>query len=145
MVEVRILDKVYPLCLTVAALDDINSKCGGLGKIGQFLDGRQSSLMIRDDQALVDGGVPNMTAMAVNTAWLLAVLIREGENNRLMRAKFADETAERRPVPTADDLRQVLTIASALKYRKAVFETISESMEKDIEAVYPKNADAGQE
>ena len=144
MVEVRILDKVYPLCLTVAALDDINSKCGGLDKIGQFLDGRQSQLFITglDPE---NAGAPDMSAMAVNTAWLLAVLIREGENNRLMRSKLAGEAAERRPVPGAEDLRQLLTVASALKYRKAVFEAISESMEKDIEAVYPKNADAGQE
>lgn len=145
MVEVHILGKSYPLCLTVAALDDINSKCGGLDKIGQFLDGRQPPLMILGGQEPADEGTPNMAAMAVNTAWLLAVLIREGENNRLMRSKLAGEAAERRPVPGAEDLRQLLTIASVLKCRKAVFEAVSESMEKDIEAVYPKNADAGQE
>lgn len=145
MVEVHILDKSYPLCLTVAALDDINSKCGGLDKIGEFLDGRQTVRFIADEVVCPDVNAPNMAAMAVNAAWLLAVLIREGENNRLMRSKLAGEAAERRPVPGAEDLRQLLTIASALKYRKAVFEAVSESMEKDIEAVYPKNADAGQE
>ena len=131
MVEVQILDRSYPLCMTVAALDEINDRCGGLSGLGDFLDGKT-----RDSGE--SQGI-NMETAAVNTAWLLGLLIREGENNRLLVARLTGEPAERCPVPTSEDLAQLLTVHSAMKLRVSLFQAVNESMDKEIEAVYPKN------
>ena len=138
MVEVQILGKSYPLCLTVAALDEINSRCGGLSGLGEFLDGKNETSGESSDIS--------MEAAAVNTAWLLGIMIREGENNRFLMARLTGESTEKRPVPTPEDLAGLLTIRSAMKLRVALFQAVDESMNKEIEALYPKNVkDAEQE
>ena len=129
MAEVEILGKKFPLCLTVAAVDKINEKCGGLNGITKFLDGAE------------DGKVNTGKAMC-NTAWLLGLLIQEGEENRLILARFSGEKAERRVVPDSEAICHLLTIASAKKYRTAVFEAVNESLKQEIEAVYQKNVES---
>lgn len=127
MVEVEIRGKAFPLCLTVAALDEINEKCGGMQHIGAFLDGKDSA------------GAANSSRVMTNTAWMLALLLREGEENRLVYAHLGGEDADRRDVPGLDTLRHYMTFATAKKYRLAVITAINESMVQDIEALYPKN------
>lgn len=145
MVEVQILGKSYPLCLTVAALDDINAKCGGLNQIGTFLGGKVPQRMIITDGEDSAPAAGTMEAMVINTTWLLGVLLREGENSRLQAARLSGEAAQRRAVPDSQELAQLLTVASAMKYRAAVFDAVAESMNREIEALYPKNKDAEQE
>ena len=127
MVEVEIRGTKFPLCLTVAALDKINEKCGGMQNIGAFLDGK------------ADDGSKSTTQTILNTAWMLGLLIQEGEENRLILARFDGEKTERRAVPDVAAISHLLTIASMNKYRISVIEAVNESMAQEIEAVYPKN------
>lgn len=127
MVTVKIWGKEFPLCLTVAALDKVNAKCGGLKGLGGFLDGKSAD------------GTSSGSVAICNTAWMLGLLMQEGEENRIVCARFAGESAERRSVPDTDAVCHLLTYASALKYRTAVLEAVNESLAQEIEALYPKN------
>ena len=127
MVTVTIRGKEFPLCLTVAALDEINQKCGGLKKMGAFLDGEDGS------------GNEKYSVMICSTAWMLGLLIREGEENRLITARFDGVKAERRAVPEAGAIEHFLNAKTVLRYRAAVLEAVNESMQQDIEAEYQKN------
>lgn len=127
MVTVEIRGKEFPLCLTVAAVDKVNEKCGSISNIGAFLDGKDSSKKFELGRAMY------------NTAWLLGLLIQEGEENRLVNARFEGEKTERREVPNADALCHLLTVGTAKMYWDAVITAVNESMVQDIEASYPKN------
>lgn len=127
MVEIEVRGKKFPLCLTVAALDKVNEKCGGLQHIGAFLDGKGT-----------DGASSSSRAMA-NTVWLLALLLHEGEENRLVFARLGGEDAKRQDIPNQEALSHLLTVASANRYRTAVIQAVNESMVQEIEALYPKN------
>ena len=127
MVTVNIRGEEFPLCLTVAAVDAVNSQCGSMKQLSQFLDGV-------DAEGNVDFG-----RALYNTAWMLGLLIQEGEENRLVCARFAGESAERRAVPNSDAMCHLLTVATAKKYRSAVLNAVHESMVQDIEAEHPKN------
>lgn len=133
MVTVKIRGKEFPLCLTVAALDEINKKCGGMKRLGAFLNGDDGS------------GNEENSVMICNTAWMLGLLIREGEENRLINARFDGETAERRAVPDMEAMQHYLNVKTALRYRLDVLQAVNESMQQDIEAEYEKNVEsAGQ-
>ena len=133
MVTVTIRGKEFPLCLTVAALDEINRKCGGMKQLYPFLNGEDGS------------GNEKTSVMICNTAWALGLLLREGEENRLVNARFAGEKTERRAVPDEDAMAHYLNVATAMHYRTAVLDAVSESMQQDIEAEYEKNGEsAGQ-
>lgn len=125
MICVEIHNKSYPLCLTVAALDEINEKCGSISNIPAFLNG---------------GTDVNYDQMFENTAWLLALLLREGEENRLICEHFADniERPVRREIPDLKAIRSGCTLASIAVYRGAVLAAVSESMSQTIEAAYSK-------
>lgn len=124
MVEIEIRGKKFPLCLTAAALDQINIECGGLTRIQDYLDG---------------GGE---AAQAVyNTAWMLGLLIAEGEENRLVTARFDGEQAERRAVPDQEMMIHMLNFATAKKFRADVFRAINESLTQEIEAAPSKNVE----
>lgn len=127
MVTVNIRGKEFPLCLTVAAVDAINGRCGSFKKLGAFLDGKD------------DSGTSDFGRMMYNTAWILGLLLREGEENRLICARFDGEAAERRAVPDSDAMCHLLTVVGAGKYRSAVLDAVRESMVQDIEAEHPKN------
>lgn len=128
MATVEIRGRQFPLCLTVAALDKINEKCGGLSDLGQFLDGKDG------------GGNGSFSQAMSNTAWVLALLIREGEENRLVNARLAGEKPERNAVPDFEEVGHLLTVSLATKSRKAVLEAVRESLQQEVEASYPKNA-----
>lgn len=133
MVTVEIRGKEFPLCLTVAAVDAVNSKCGSLKQLDGFLDG------------IGPDGQSDFGRALYNTAWMLGLLLQEGEENRLASARFSGERVERRTVPDADAMCHFLTLSTARKYRKAVLDAVYESMVQDIEAEHPKNGDhAGQ-
>lgn len=129
MVTVKIRGKEFPLCLTVAAVDAVNTKCGSLKQLGGFLDGK-------DESGAVDFG----RAMH-NTAWMLCLLLREGEENRLVCARFDGAAVERRAVPDSEAVCHLLTVATAKKYRSAVLDAVHESMTQDIEAEHSKNGE----
>lgn len=127
MVTVKIRGKEFPLCLTVAALDEINRKCGGIKKLGAFLNGEDGT------------GNEKNSVMICNTAWMLGLLIREGEENRLVNARFDEVKTQRRAVPNETDMWHYLNASTTLRYRLAVLEAVNESMQQDIEAEYEKN------
>ena len=80
MGTVMICGKEYPLCMTVEAFSRITQVCGGLDKLGNYLDG--------------NGDIGKMIS---NTAFILAILLQEGEENRRMVAGFyADGDTEAR-------------------------------------------------
>ena len=124
MVEVEIRGKNFPLCLTVAALDKVNEKCGGLKNLSNFMKG--------------DG---DSGKSICNTVWMLGLLIQEGEENRLVEARFSGEKAERRAVPDSSAIMHLLTPGAAQAYRLAVWNAVNESMHQGIEAEYSKNAE----
>ena len=127
MAAVKIRGNSFPLCLTVAALDEINRKCGGMKQLGSFLNGEDGT------------GNEKNSVMICNTAWMLGLLIREGEENRLINARFNGEKAERRVVPDENDMMHYLNVQTALRYRLDVLQAVNESMQQDIEAEYEKN------
>lgn len=131
MVCVKIYNQSYPLCLTVAALDDINEKMGGISGIADFLRG---------------GETVSYERMFENTAWMLALLIREGEENRLICERFSEgvENPVRQDIPDLSAIRSGLTLASIASYRVSVLNAISESMAQSIEAVYSKKKEEEQ-
>lgn len=125
MVKVTIRGNEFPLCLTVAALDKINAKCGGLNGLHEWLGGNGS------------------TSEAIcNTAWLLGVMIEEGEENRLIEARFEKGSkAERKLVPDSEALSHLLTPGSAKRYIADVWKAVNESLAQTIEAENPKNGE----
>lgn len=132
MVEVEIMGKKFPLCLTVAALDQINEKCGGLKNLNDFL-------VRRSEENTDEGSQKRTEVKIVNMVWLLGLLIQEGEENRLVCARFSGEKTERHVMPDATAVAHLLTPGSAIRYLGSVYAAINESMHQDIEASYEKN------
>lgn len=127
MAKVTIRGKEFPLCLTVAALDKINEKCGGLDSLTDFVLGSS-----------------NLSKAFYNTAWLLSVLIEEGEKNRQVCNRFDGQTVETVDLPTYEQLCSMFTIHTMMRFRGDCLEAISESMQQDIEASYPKNVESAE-
>ncbi len=125
MVKVNIRGKEFPLCLTVAALDKVTAKCGPLSKITDFLDGSK-----------------NLAQASINQAWLLGLLIQEGEANRRMEARFTGEKSEPIAVPSSEDIAHLMTYAEMCTYSGAVYAAVEESLVQTIEAVPEKNGEA---
>lgn len=123
MAKVTIRGKEFPLCLTVAALDKVNEKWGSLNGFLESLKGDE------------------INSIAQNTAWALAVLMEEGEENRLLCARLDGEKAERQQVPGTEDILHILTPGAVGRCRVAVLTAVNESMRQDIEAEHSKNAD----
>lgn len=124
MVEVEIRGKKFPLCLTVAALDKVNEKCGGLGKLSDFMKGYGDS-----------------AKAAYNIAWMLGLMISEGEENRFITARLEGAQAVRKEVPDSAAICHFMTPGKLRQYRAAVYEAVNESLKQEIEADYPKNAE----
>lgn len=140
-VTVKIRGKEFPLCLTVAALDKINDKCGGLGSIMSFLKG---------DPEIPEGATEEqaerLTAEAAsrakcNNTWMLGLLMQEGEENRQMEARFGDGDRTARAVPTPEELAHLLTPGQMEEYRLNVILAVNEGMKRTFEAVPSKNGD----
>ena len=124
MAKVTIRGKEFPLCLTVAALDEINEKCGGLSGVVDFLNGSGE-----------------LSKAFRNTAWMLTLLMAEGEKNNIVCAGFDGNTAERKELPSYEQLCTMVTIHTMMGYRADICNAIHESMKQDIEASYSKNAE----
>lgn len=124
MVKVKIRGKEFPLCLTVAALDKVNEKCGGLSKLSDFMS-----------------GYGNAAKATYNIAWMLGLMISEGEENRLITARFEGEQTSRKEVPDSAAICHFMTPGELRKYRTAVYEAVNESLQQEIEAEHPKNGE----
>lgn len=124
MVEVEIRGKKFPLCLTVAALDKINDKCGGISELTAFLTGSG-----------------DLSKSFHNTAWLLALLIEEGEKNRVVCARFDGNPAEQTDLPNYEQLCSMCTIHTMMRYRGVVLDAINASMKQEIEVAPSKNVE----
>ena len=124
MAKVTIRGKEFPLCMTVTALDKINDKCGGLDKLTEFVLG---------------GG--DLCKAFYNTAWMLALLIEEGEKNRQVCDCFDGRSTDAVQLPDYDQLCSMVTIHTMMQLRNVCLDAVKESMEQDIEASYSKNAE----
>lgn len=123
MNAVTICGKEYQLCMTVEAFDQITQACGGMDKLGSYLDG--------------DGDIREMVS---RTASVLAVLLREGEENRRLLASFcADGDATARKVPTEAELRKLLTPRQLVLLRPSAIAAINDSLRQEVEAAPAKN------
>lgn len=115
----------YPLCLTVAAMDELDTAGYGINDICRLLT---------PDEGLT------VEQIAKNAVWLLDILLREGEQNRHCLADAGDEL---KSVPTLEELCHMLTPIEALKLRPALMDatmaSITIAVESDKEA--PGNGD----
>lgn len=133
MVTVEIRGKQFPLCLTVAALDEMNAHFGGLKNLSDFLNG---TLL---------GEERDLASALYNRTWMLGLLISEGEENRLVEARFSSADQARRAVPDAEALTHLLLPGEVNRYYAPICQAVEESLHQEIEAEHEKNADhAGQ-
>jgi hypothetical protein len=155
-VTVTIRGKEFPLCLTVAALDKINDQCGGLGGIMDFLKGCPSGTVMLKEDHLDAAGVSKeqweaekMEAASrakCNNAWMLGLLVQEGEENRLIEARFEDGAdRKRRQVPSPEDMVHLLTPGQIEGYRLSILRAVTEGMKRTFEAESSKNVDQAEE
>lgn len=143
MVEIR--GKKFPLCLTVAALDPIREKCDGLANIYRFINGYPEDTEDMDKEQAEIATLEAANRSKENVAWMLGLLIREGEENRLMEARFeTDGDTTRRPVPGPEEMVHLLKPNEALAYYLPVYKAITDSMLRKLEAT-PKNGYQGAE
>lgn len=125
-VTVTIRGVQYPLCLTVAAFEQISEKCGGWENLQQFLLGGD-----------------NFARAVGNTAYTLGVLIQEGEENRQMEARFSGEKTAPVVVPGPECFIHFRP-AEVIQYREAVLQAIAASMQQEVETEPPKNAEGAE-
>lgn len=139
-VKVTIRGKEFPLCLTVAALDTINDKCGGLGGIMDFLRGYPVDTSGMDEDQAEKTNIEVAGRSRYNNAWMLGLLVQEGEENRLIEARFDGGDMKRRLVPGPEEMVHLLTPGQVQEYQLSVVLAVNESMKRDFEAVPSKNA-----
>lgn len=139
-VTVTIRGKEFPLCLTVAALDKINDQCGGLGGIMDFLRGNPEEIKGLNEEQLQKLAVEAASRAKYNNAWMLGLLIQEGEENRMIEAKFQDDgDRKRRAVPGPEEMLHLLTPGQIEDYRLSVLMAVTEGLKRNLEAVPSKN------
>ena len=143
-VEVEIRGKKFPLCLTVAALDALNEKCGGIGGVFDFLRGDPVEEAGLSDAQIEQEKIAAQSRALYNNAWLLGLLITEGEENRLMEAHFDGGNTARRRVPGPEDLVHLMTPGQISSYRLEILQAVNASMRRTLEAT-PKNGFQGAE
>lgn len=144
MVTVDIRGKKFPLCLTVAAVNDLNEKCGGIGGIMDFLRGNPEEIEGLNEAQLEQLAMETASRAKYNNAWMLGLLIREGEENRIMEARFDGGDTERRSVPGPEDMVHLLTPGQIEDYRLSIIMAVNESLKRTLEAT-PKNGFQGAE
>lgn len=140
-VTVNIRGKEFPLCLTVAALDKINDKCGGLGGIMNFLQGNPEVTEGMTKEQAEQLTTEAASRAKCNSTWMLGLLMQEGEENRLIEARFGDGDRNRRAVPAPEELMHLLTPGQIDEYRLSVLMAVNEGMKRTFEAVLSKNGD----
>lgn len=120
----------YPLCLTVAAMDELEIAGYHINDVSRLLS---------------PGDDLTLEQLIKNIVWLLAIYIREGELNRHCCAEDGDEV---RPVPTLDALSHILTPVEALALRVPLMEatvaSISQTIQVDPEAMAKNGEGAAQ-
>ncbi len=115
-VTIEINGRMYPLCLTVAAMDELEA----------------AGYQLSDISRLLGAGVDmTLEQLAKNCVWLAAILIREGELNRQL---CANDSSEGRYVLTVDELSHILTPAAALALRAPLMESTAASLTQSIQA-----------
>lgn len=138
---VTIRGKEFPLCLTVAALDALNDKCGGIVGIMDFLRGYPADTEGLTDAQAEAANLEAFSRARYNNAWMLGLLVQEGEENRLIEARFTGGDGKRRAVPGPEEMTHLLTPGEIEGYRLSVLLAINESMKRKLEAVPSKNVD----
>lgn len=116
LVFASIAGRDYPLCLTVAAMDELDTAGYGINDICRLLT---------PDEGLT------VEQIAKNAVWLLDILLREGEQNRHCLADAGDELKR---VPTLEELCHMLTPIEALKLRPALMDATMASITVAVEA-----------
>ncbi len=145
MVTVKIRGKEFPLCLTVAAVDQLNEKCGGIGGVMDFLRGNPEQVEGLNEEQLQQLDMEAASRAKYNNAWMLGLLIREGEENRIMEARFeSGGDTERRSVPGPEGMVHLLTPGQIEDYRLSIIMAVNESLKRTLEAT-PKNGYQGAE
>lgn len=114
-VTVEINGNSYPLCLTVAAMDELDTAGYGIRDVSRLLSPAEDL---------------TLEQLAKNSVWLLDILIREGEQNRHYLAEPGDEL---RSVPTLEALCHMLTPAEAISLRPAMMAAVVASISMDVE------------
>lgn len=140
-VTVTIRGKKFPLCLTVAALDALNDKCGGIGGIMDFLRGYPADTAGMTETEAENANLEAVSRARYNNAWMLGLLVQEGEENRLMEAQFDGGDCKRRAVPGPEEMVHLLTPGEIQEYQLSVLLAVNESMKRNLEVVPSKNAD----
>lgn len=140
-VTVNIRGKEFPLCLTVAALDALNDKCGGIGGVMDFLRGYPADTSGMDEALAEKENLEAVSRARYNNAWMLGLLVQEGEENRLIEARFEGGDTKRRVVPGPEEMVHLLTPGQIQEYQLSVLLAVNESMKRNFEAVPSKNAD----
>lgn len=130
MVTVNIRGTDFPLCLTVAALERLSIECGDLKGLPDYLNG---------------GEEKNLCQSAYNAAYLLGILVEEGEEHRCMEERFSGGDSSRRKVPSPEDLTRLLNFQETRAYIPMIWAAIDESLHQDIAAEAPKNGTGGAE
>lgn len=117
MAEIRIAGGVYPLCLTVAVLDDLE-------KLGLRLKDIDSLFVQQEGEDVQD--------LMEKSLWLLEVLMRRGSEHEVMEGRLP----ECEPL-ALDELRMTLTPGQVMyEVIPAVCATIGEGMGRKIEAAH---------
>lgn len=111
-----IAGREYPLCLTVAAMDELDAAGYGINDICRLLT---------PDEGL------SVEQLVKNAVWLLDILLREGEQNRHCLAGAGDEL---KIVPTLEELCHMLTPIEALTLRPALMDATMASITVAVEA-----------
>lgn len=142
-VIVNIRGKEFPLCLTVAALDALNDKCGGIGGIMDFLRGDPADTSGMTEAQAEKAKLEALSRARCNNAWMLGLLVQEGEENRLIEARFDGGGGQRRAVPGPEEMPHLLTPGQIEGYRLSVLLAVNEGMRRKLEAVPSKKRRPG--
>lgn len=137
-ITVTLVGNEYPLCLTVAALDEINALCGGLENLGNYMAGAPADAA-EAEKKVIDAG---RAAMAI--AQVLGILIAAGEENRQVLAALNGEICEARDVPNELEVPHLMRPADIIPCQKAVLEVIAQGMEQTVEVDTSKNAESAE-
>lgn len=122
-VTVEIAGATYPLCMTVAAMEQICEKFGSLPNLLEAVRAEDPAKALE------------------NTTFALGVLIQEGEENRLMVAAcYGENVQPRRKVPGPEQLRHLLLPGQVVQYQLPVLEAVNASMQREVEVAPAKNA-----
>lgn len=135
-ITVTLAGKTYPLCLTVAALEEFEDLCGGLENLGKFISG------VPEGAEEIEAESVNPGHAAVATAQALGVLIAAGEEHRKVLATLNGEVCADRDVPNQFEVQHLMRPADLVVCQNAVMDAIVQGMEQTVEVDSSKNAES---